>query len=362
MVAAYGLAALGWQVLVGVGLLVGASAMFKGGGLALAALAAVMWVGVPVGRFVASLADAVESWARVAVRCTVLAAVPAAALFVPFHRSVTSPGAVELADTQSLRVECPGFVEKVHVADGGTVVRGQVLIELRNDEVAAELARSRIVLEQQELRARMAYAQGDVAGFQAEQAKVASLRTALADRESYLATMEIRAPMDGRVTNRKLAQMAGTFLAAGDEALRFGRAEGSDVKIAVSQEDEPHWREAAGHPLRVRIEGRAEVFDAEFVRLEPRATRDLPDPALTALAGGPLALRRNDDPNARRGAEYELAEPHFVATARLLARDALCPGEMARVRFRSPRPSTLWGRWQSAFARWVKRYTERQEG
>ena len=366
IVAAYGIAARGWQVLVGVGLIVAASAMFKGGGLALAALAAVMWVAVPVGRFGAGLADSVggaaANWARVALRFAVLAAVPAAVLFVPYHRSVTSPGVVELADTQSLRVECPGFVEKVNVRDGEAVAQGQVLLELRNEEAAASLARSRIDLEQQELRARMAYAGGDVAGFQAEQAKAASLRTAMADRESYLATMQIRAPMDGRVTNRKLAQMTGTFLAAGDEALRLGRAAGSDVKIAVSQVDEPHWREAAGHPLRVRIEGRGEVFDAEFVRLEPRATRDLIDPALTALAGGPLALRRNDDPNARRGAEYELAEPHYVATARLVARDALCPGEMARVRFRSPRPATLWGQWQSACARWVKRYTDRQEG
>ena len=366
LVAAYGLGALWWQVLVGVGLIVGASAMFKGGGLALAVLAAVVWVAVPVGRFAASLTDSVGgsagNWARAFFRLAALAAVPAAVLLVPYHRAVTSPGVVELADTQSLRVECPGFVEKVNVLDGGMAAQGQVLLELRNDEAAAALARSRIDLAQQELRTRMAYTRGDVAGYQVEQARTASLKTVVAERESYLATRQIRAPMDGRVTNRKLAQMTETFLAAGDEALRLGRAAGSDVKIAVSQEDEPHWREAAGHPLRVRIEGRGETFDAEFVRLEPRATRELIDPALTALAGGPLALRRSDDPAAKRGAEYELAEPHFVATARLLAPAPLYPGELARVRFRSPRAATLWGQWQSAFARWVKRYTERAQG
>ncbi len=364
LVAAYGLAALWWQAVVALGLFIGASAMFKGGGLIFAALAAVLWVAVPVGRFVVSLADSAGgsagNWARVFSRLALFAAVPAAILFVPYHRSVTSPGVVELADTQSLRVECPGFVEKVNVRDGEMAAQGQVLIALRNDEAAAALDRSRLDLAQQELRARMAYASGDVAGYQAEQAKTASLRTAMAERESYLATREIRATMDGRVTNRKLAQMAGTFFSTGDEALRLGRAAGSDVKIAVSQEDEPHWREAAGHPLRVRIEGRGESFAAEFVRLEARATRELIDPALTALSGGPLALRRSDDPAAKRGAEYELAEPHFVATARLLAPETFCPGEMARVRFRSPRASTLWGRWQSAFARWMKRATDGQ--
>ena len=366
IVAAYGVAAMVWQVVVAAGLLVGASAMFKGGGLALAAVAALTWVAVPVWRFVAALGSSAGGgaarWLRFALRFAVLAGVPVAVLLVPFHRAVTSPGVVELADTQELRVECPGFVEKVLVRDGEMAVRGQVLLELRNDEAASSLARSRIDLAQQELRARMAYAHGEVSAFQAEEAKSQSLRTVIAVRESYLATMQIRAPMDGRVTNRKLAQMAGTFLATGDEALRIGRAAGSDVKIAVSQEDEPHWREAAGRPLRAKIEGRGGAFDAELVRLEPQATRELIDPALTALAGGPLALRRNDDPAAARGAEYELAEPHFTATARLLAPEPLCPGELARVRFRSARTATLWSEWQSAFARWVKRYTDRQQG
>ena len=51
--------------------------------------------------------------------------------------------------------------------------------------MAASLARSRIDLDQQELRARVAYARGDVPEFQAQQAKAKSLRTAMADRESY---------------------------------------------------------------------------------------------------------------------------------------------------------------------------------
>ena len=364
IIATYGCAALGWQGLVGVGLFAGASAMFKGGGLALAALAVVAWVAVPLGRFAASLADsaggAAGNWRRVALRGAVFVAVPSAVLLVPFHRSVTSPGVVELADTQSLRIECPGFVEKVAVRDGETVARGQLLLALRNEEAAAALARSRIELAQQELRARMAFVKGDVSGFQAEQAKTAALRTTVAERASYVTTLQIRAPMDGRVTNRKLAQMAGTFLQAGDEALRIGRGTGSEVKIAVSQKDEPHWRGVAGRPLRARIEGRGEVADAEFVRLEPRATRELIDPALTALAGGPLALRRKDDPTDRRGAEYELAEPHYVATARLRSADPLCPGEMARVKFRSPRRVTLWSQCQGALARWLKRYADRQ--
>jgi putative peptide zinc metalloprotease protein len=367
IVALYGVAALGWQVLVVAGLLVGASTLLKGGGLGLAVVAGIAWVAVPLWRFGASLADSVgagiAAGLRFAARVTVLAAVPAAALFVPFHRSVTSPGVVELADTHALRVECPGFVSQVLVRDGEMVTRGQLLLELTNDEAAAALDRSRLDLAQQELRARMAFSKGDVSAFQSENAQAESLRTTVAERASYLATRQIRAPMDGRVTNRNLAQMTGTFLQSGSEALRLGRGAGSDVKIAISQGDEPHWREVAVRPLRAKIAGRGGVFDAHLVRLEPRATRELPDPALTALAGGPLALRRNEEPAAtepgtRRGPEYELADPHFTATARLLAPATFSPGEMALVKFRSPRTATLWGQCQGALARWLKRCTD----
>ncbi len=368
IVALYGVAALGWQVVVAAGLLVGASTLLKGGGLGLAVVAAVAWVAVPLWRFGAALADSagagVTAWLRLALRGALLAALPAAALFVPFHRSVTSPGVVELADTHALRVECPGFVSQVLVHDGEMVTRGQVLFELTNDEAAAALARSRIDLARQELRARRAFSTGDVSGFQAENAQAEALRTTVAERASYLATLRIRAPMDGRVTNRHLAQMAGTFLPAGSEALRLGRGAGSDVRIAISQADEPHWREVAGGPLRAKIAGRSGVFAAQLVRLEPRATRELPDPALTALAGGPLALRRNEEsaaaePGTRRGPDYELAEPHFTATARLLATGPFSPGEMTLVKFRSPRTATLWGQCQDTLARWLKRCADR---
>jgi pyruvate/2-oxoglutarate dehydrogenase complex dihydrolipoamide acyltransferase (E2) component len=271
---------------------------------------------------------------------------------------------VELADTQTLRAECPGFVERIHVHDGELVRKGQLLLELANDEATAQLDKSRVELAQQELRARMAYGSGDVPLFQAEKAKAESLRTAVANHESYLATLQLHAPMDGRVTGRPLAQLQGAFIKGGGELCRIGRGEGSDVKIAVAQEDEPHLRAAVNQPVRVKIEGRGTVLDATLLRVEARATRELIHPALTALAGGPLKLRRNEDAAAHEEAEhptpqYELAEPHFSATARLEANEALGVGEMARVKFRSSRTVTLWSEMQSAVGQWLGRYTAR---
>lgn len=366
IVAIYGIASWLWQLVMLAGLLVGASVALRGGGLLLAVVAAVGWTALPLWRFVESLATGVSAsggkWRTFALRGGIAAALIIGAFVVPFHRSVSSPGVVELADTRVLRAECAGFVETIHVSDGDAVAEGQLLVELRNDEATSNLARSRIDLAQQELRSRIAYTSGDVAAFQAEKSKVDALKTALANHESFVATMQIRAPFAGRVTNRALAQMKGNFLKAGDEVLQIGRADGCEVKIAVSEEQEPHFRKAVAQPVRIRIEGRSGDFPATLTRVEARASRALVHPALTAVAGGPLALRRSEaesDRTEKDGAQFELARPHFTAVAKLESADGFAIGEMARAKFRSTRAVTLWSEVQRAVDRWLEKYAER---
>ena len=366
-VALYGAAAWGWQLFTLVGLLMGASVALRGGGLLLAVIAGAAWVAMPVWRFGASLIESIRagtgSWSGFAIRLAGLTAMIAAALWLPVRFSVSSAGVVELADTEVLRAECPGFVEKEFVQDGEVVAAGQLLVALSNDEAASELARSRIAVERQELRARVAYTRDDVAAFQAEQAKTDSLRKEVAERERYLETLQIRAPFAGRVTNRKLSQLHGAFFHPGEEVLRLGRADGSDVRIAVSEQDEPHFRTALNQPLGVRVGGRGTAFAGQLMRVEARATRDLIHPALTALAGGPLALRRAEESAAgetKDAPAMELADPHFTAIVRLAGGPALVPGEMARVRFRSTRAVTMWSEAEGVIARWLKRYTARE--
>ncbi len=361
IVAIYGLAAVCWQVLVFAGMLVASSTVLRGGGLVFAAIAAALWLGVPLwqmGRTAArAQGSAFDRLFTAAWRLALVFALVTAVVFVPFRRSVSSPAVIELAETAVLRAECPGFIRAVHVRDGDSVAADQLLIELGNDEVAAQLDRARLDLQQQELRARIAYSHGELAAFQAETAKANTLRSAVAEREKYVATLQIRAPFAGRITNRRLDQLAGSFLHTGDEIAQLGRAAGSDVRIALDQESAPHFRTAVGAPVRVRIEGRAGTLEATLTRVEARATRDLIHPALTALAGGPLPLRRAEDADQKK--PYELAEPHFVALAHLGAAENFV-GQMARVKLRTARGVTLWESAQAGFARWLRRHTLRE--
>ena len=367
VVALYGVASSVWQAVVLAGLLVSASALLRGGGLLLAAGAGVMWVAMPLWQFGESLARHAgrdpRRWLACAGRAALAVALVAALLLMPFRRAVSSPGVVEFADTQILRAECPGFVERIAVHDGEEVAAGQLLVELRNDEVQGDLTHTRLELAQQELRARVAYTREDVATFQAQNAKAESLRSEVAQREKFIATLRVVAPFAGFVTNRHLAQFGGVFIRPGEEVLRIGRTAGHDVKVAVSQENEPHVRSAADRPVRVRIEGRGASLPATLAHLESRATRELRHPELTALADGPLALRRTEERTPEDDAHappYELAEPQFEATVHLSAAPDLRPGELARVKFLSDRRVTFWDLAQSAATRWLARYTARR--
>jgi putative peptide zinc metalloprotease protein len=368
IVAIYGAAAACWQVIVFAGLLVAASVTLRGGGLFFAVIAGALWLGIPLWQMGKSAAQAkgsaFERWFTLAWRLALFALIVGGLLLVPLRRSVSSPAVIELADTTILRAECPGFVRAVHAHDGEEVEAGRVIVELENDDATAELERNRLDLAEQELRARMAYTRGDLAAFQAEKARSEALRSAVENRKSYLATLKIRAPFAGRIAGRKLDDSLGTFLHTGDEVAQLGRSDSCDVKIALSQEAEPHFRAAVGRTVRVLVEGSVQARDAILTSVESRATRELIHPALTALAGGPLSLRRADEPPSNSTREsapgFELAEPHFVALAHLARREAVESGQVARVKLRSQRGVTLWESAQAAFARWLKRYTMRE--
>ena len=364
IVALYGVATWAWGLVVFAGLMLGASVMFRGGGLLLAVVAGVAWIAMPVAAFARQIGGHLRSGSggsiEIALRLAVALGLVALVFFSPYRKTVVARGVVEFGDTRFVRAECPGFVERIHVRNGDVVESGELLMELRNEEAASALMKARRELDAQELRARVAYTRGKVAEYQAEFARVEGLIKSVKENESYVATLQIRAPIAGRVTARQLDRMAGAYFQRGEEILRIGETQGREVKLAVGQDAEPHFKAAIHRRVTVRVDGRGEVFSARLERLDGNASRSLPHPALTALAGGPLPVQRvQDTDGAPQDRErHELTEPHFGATVRMASNDAsvLDDGELARVKFRSPEKVTLWRETRAAFARWMRKY------
>jgi putative peptide zinc metalloprotease protein len=294
-----------------------------------------------------------------AVRLLAAIGLVAAILFVPFNRPVSSMGVTEWADTRIIRAECPGFIESVFTADNDSVQGGQLLVELRNDEALSDLAAAQDAFNGQLLRTRISYARAEVGAYQAEYARAKALETMYKDQLRYVSTLHVRAPQTGRVSNRLLSNSKGKFIRTGEEILRLGRSDGYDVKIAVSQPLEPHFRTALQKEVIVRVVGRPKLYRGRLVRVEAKANREIYHPALTALAGGPLAVRQTDAPDPKNDS-HELAEPHFMATARIETSDSLQPGEIAKVTFWSQERSTLWQETQRQVTRWIRDLIEKR--
>ena len=359
-IALYGVAAWLWQMLVLAGLLLGASVLLKGGGLLLAAVASLVWVVLPLAMFVRQMVGLARSGTGgmlpLVSRLVILGAALGLAVFFPYRKTVVAPGVVEFADTRILRAECPGFVEVLHVNDGDIVEAGALLAELRNDETTSALARSERNLQAQEQRARQAYARDDVAAYQAELAKLDGLKKGHAENKAYAATLHLRAPIAGRISGRQLSQMRGSFVQSGAEILRIGEARGRELKVAVAQEAEPHFRSAIGQAVAVRIDGRGTELSAVLKNFAGEASRSLPHPALTAPADGPLPVRRAEG-GSQESAKYELADPHFTATVVLPPTAAdFADGELARVKFHSTQSVTLFNEARSRFIRWTQKF------
>jgi len=365
-IALYAVAAWLWQLLVFGGLLFGASALLRGGGVLFAVIAALLWASAPLltiaREFSGWMRSGVGASRRFFVRGAVLLGLVATLLFTPYHKSVVAAGVVEFRDTRILRTECPGFADRILVHDGDLVEAGDLLVELRNDEATSEFAQARLELAAQRRRARYSYTRGEIADYQAEQSRVDSMAKVVQEKQAFVATLQIRAPIAGRVTSRTLERSTGAFFERGAEVLRIGDHRDREVKVAVGQDAEPHFRAAGASSspayVDVRVEGRdGDPFPGVLNHLDDQASHHPPHEALTASIGGPLPVRRV--PAMREEAEhYELAEPYFEARVLLSVEGLpyLADGELARVKFRSPRSVTLFSEIQTAFTRWVRKY------
>ena len=140
--------------------------------------------------------------------------------------SITSNGKVEPISPYVMRAQLDTFVKKIHVTEGQTVKKGQLLLELNVKEVAAQLAetKSKLLRAQDDLRAARAGGKED------EAAKItADLAKAEAERDRLQRNHDALA--------RLAAQQAATKqdMAANELALVNANAEVTRL-LAVKQQ------------------------------------------------------------------------------------------------------------------------------
>jgi len=358
----YGVAAFCWRVFVCVGLTIAASALFHGAGVVLAGTAAVLWLGLPTVRLCKYLwfGKQGERPHRVRFACTagmVGGALVAVMMWVPWPGAHRAPAVVEYAPFTVVRAGGAGFVREILVDNGDEVHEGQLLVVLDNPELRRELADLQLAAQQCDVRCRKLRRRNELAAYQAEAEKRQSLLTQLSEKEEQVRRLAVHAGRPGHIVRHDLPTLLGTYLDVGDEVLSIGEERHKELRLSISEDDFERFRHAGKSVLRVDLPGEP-LFSTTVSKIIPRADRSPSHPALAAINGGPLPVRKPERSDAANGTDddYELLAPRFTGLAPLSRSQSarLLAGQVGAVSYRACDQSIGQHLYQS-LADWIRR-------
>ena len=336
LVRAYGFGAMIWRITFCVGILIVAAHLFKGAGIVLAVFSGLIWFAVPALRFLLLVWKGVgqeqpNRW-RFGIICSLLLLLASVSLVAPWPGRTLAHGVVEFSPLRSIRADSPGFVTEVRVRDGQQVKSGDVLLELRNDEVRRELADIELQIEAQTIARRVAHRDNEMAEYESIGKKLESLREQRLQLVTKVASLLVCAPLTGTVIAKHLETMQGKYVESGTEMLMVGSTGTKEVRISIEQHDIDAFRDPSNHKVRLEAQGhRLPEGVARLNRLYPRASERVFHPSLIATNGGPLAVQQN--PSSSSLDEVILVEPRFEGVVEIPSAlsEQLMAGEVCRV-------------------------------
>ena len=321
-VAIYGALAFVWRILIGLGLIIAASVLLQGAGLVLSGIGVVTWFALPILRQIVSLTDSNGqvkiNKIRTAVSVACLVGFVVAGVYV-FQAPATksAPAIVQLHNESVIRSDASGFVTAIHVAEGQTVAKGDLLIELENPELANELVELTRLREEAKIQSRIHQQQGNQAMVQAETQRVYGLTDQIIEKQSATKGLQVLATDDGVIVQRQLANRLGSFVEQGDELLTVAKLDSKEVVVSVDQSEYDATVWTTGKQLRLMFPGKA-VVNATLVSINPRASQSPTFPSLTATQGGSLPVRTLvKSPLDDNELNFELLSPRFDVTVSL---------------------------------------------
>lgn len=344
----YGIASLIWRLFIITTLLIAASMLFKGGGLLFAVLGFAFWVGPMTISFLRYLWNGNDhekpNRLHAITRCILIGIALFLLTLIPIGMTIRSPALVQFSEQIILRAECPGFITGIHVRDGMSVERDQLLVTLTNEAAESQLEKMAIRYERQSLKTKLTHVVRQFAEYEAEEDTLQALRKQYEEQIKYVETLDVVAPQKGRVIAPWLPAMRGRFLNTGDEILRIAQPHAGEIVVPVSQNDIDYFRRHVGNTVSVRIDGGSLVLKGTLRSLNARATTHIEHPTLTSLGGGPLAVKVSDA-GRQEGSAHELVAPVFWAYVDVQQHGPrsrpLYSGERAHIKFHSHESRTL---------------------
>jgi putative peptide zinc metalloprotease protein len=268
---------------------------------------------------------------KLSITVGVVAAVAAAALFIPLPLHDETVFMVEPTDVANVYVTTPGRVAEVKVGPGAHVAKGDLLVRLTNEEKAQKRQSLEVERNTQREEVNMYTALEDYAQEQVARANLAGIEKQLSDYERELSQLEIRAPCDGKVVApprvpepprddvmRQLNRWYGTpldpqnhgcWLTERTPVLSVAPSKDFDAILYVDQGDRDDIRE--GEPVQIRLEHIPDqIFYGTIEKISQRESEVAPEVLSNRASGG---LATVTDPHGKE----RLQSSAYQATVRL---------------------------------------------
>lgn len=221
--------------------------------------------------------------------CSGATALVVLVLLLPLPQSTRIQGVLWMGPEASIKAEVDGLVEKVLVSDGAKVEQGQLLIQLANPQLQADLQQKRAELREVRTRFERAWGQ-DQAQAQLFQQELKRIADELTDIQNRAAKLRVLSPAAGVFRQLQMAELKGSFFHQGDQIGVLVQPRPVTIKTALT-EDQLGLLRSSLRAVEVRLadqpgSSHRAVLDSN----EPVSSFTLPSELLGAKGGGNIAV------------------------------------------------------------------------
>lgn len=298
----HAIASVVFQVVWMTGLIIAVTSWAKGLGVALAIVAFLLWAALPLGRWLWRHIRAADTWRsrrRLAFAVLMIASVAQWILSSPSPIARRIPVVAMHHEEQIARAPVDAFVDQVWVETGQRVQRGDLLMELSDENSWLQLNLLRADLSIAELNTVQFRQGGELADARAAQQTADSLRRRIDELQAARAELSVTAERSGVVTTADPQQWLGRFAEQGTELIRVARPGQKELVISLDDQSLEDYESAnSDERFVVRFRGGQRV-EVGVGSIRPRASDALPHPALAASAGGPLPVEPDSEGDVR---------------------------------------------------------------
>ncbi|CAD72219.1 conserved hypothetical protein [Rhodopirellula baltica SH 1] len=304
-------------------------------GLLMAMAAILLWVMLPAVKFAGKVwnyegeAESFSKWShrrRAIWTCVTFCFLAQFLVTLPSPLSRPVPVVVRFADDQILRSPIDGFVDQIVMQSGDSVMAGQVILQLIDHELVAERDATQLELDAEEIKWQRHEGLGELGLAEAAKQKSESLRRSLEELNAQVDSLRVVAQRDGEILTTDLDALRESYVRAGEELVHIGVRQRMELLVSVGDSDLDAYRSALqkDEPMQVLFRG-GEIIEVHPEKLQPRASRQIPHPALAATVDGPL-------PVAPAKKQSQSSDPYELLTPRFQSIVPLSPAVSDRVR------------------------------